>query len=121
MLIPPPAKLVGYVPGAHIWIEYKQPGGDLTPAQKRRIPKMRERGEVVVVVDVVGYGVSLAAQWQKALFAHHDPFATTDKIAAAEAQARAYYESRLVELKGLGEKFQPVDWSFAIEGMEFGI
>lgn len=68
-----------------------------------------------------GIDIALRENVKKALFAHHDPFATTDKIAAAESQARAYYESRIQEMKGNGEKFQPVDWSFAVEGMEIAI
>jgi len=72
---------------------------------------------------VAGFGIDIALREniKKILFAHHDPFATFDKIAAAEIQARAYYESRLVELKKSGEKPQPVDFSFAVEGMEVGI
>ncbi len=68
-----------------------------------------------------GLDIALREGIKKALFAHHDPFATADKIAAAEAQARAYYESRFEELRKLGENPQPVDFSFAIEGMEFGV
>lgn len=46
-----PDRLVIVGPCRHIWFEFKQPGGSLTPAQKRRIPKMRARGEVVYVVE----------------------------------------------------------------------
>jgi phosphoribosyl 1,2-cyclic phosphodiesterase len=72
---------------------------------------------------VAGFGIDIALREKikKILFAHHDPFATFDKIAAAEAQARAYYESRLVQLREAGEKPQPVGFSFAVEGMEVGI
>jgi hypothetical protein len=73
VMIPPPSKYLAHVPSAHVWIEYKQPGGKLTPAQKRRIPKMRERGEAVLIVDFVGGGVSLATAWQRAYFLHLGP------------------------------------------------
>jgi hypothetical protein len=69
VLLPLPYALRGYLPAPHVWIEYKQPGGSLTPAQKRRIPKMKERGEVVLIVDVAGMGASLAASWQRAFIA----------------------------------------------------
>lgn len=68
-----------------------------------------------------GLDIALREGIKKVLFAHHDPFATYDRIMAAEIQARAYYESRVGELQKAGEKIQPVDWSFAIEGMEIRI
>jgi hypothetical protein len=46
-----PDRLVIVGPCRHVWFEFKQPGGGLTPAQKRRIPKMRSRGEVVHLID----------------------------------------------------------------------
>jgi hypothetical protein len=48
-----PDRLVITGPCRHIWHEWKQPGGALTPAQKRRIPKMRLRGEIVYIVDTL--------------------------------------------------------------------
>ncbi len=46
-----PDREVYVAPRTHEWIEWKRPGGRLTPAQERRVPKMRERGEVVHVID----------------------------------------------------------------------
>lgn len=46
-----PDREVFVAPRTHEWIEWKRPGGRLTPAQARRIPKMRARGERVWVVD----------------------------------------------------------------------
>ena len=68
-----------------------------------------------------GLDIALREGIERVLFAHHDPFATAEKISAAETQARAYYDSRFEELVKLGENPQPVDWSFAVEGMEFGV
>lgn len=69
LLLLPPA-LLERVPSPHVWIEYKQPGAPYTPAQKRMIPKLKARGEVVLTVDRVGVGLSLVKLWQKALIAH---------------------------------------------------
>lgn len=65
-----------------------------------------------------GLDIALREKVKKVWFVHHDPYATNDKIASAESQAKDYYESRVQELKAKGEKVQPVDWSFAVEGME---
>jgi hypothetical protein len=48
-----PDRLVIWAAGRHFWIEFKQPGGTLTKAQERRIPKLRARGEVVFIIDSV--------------------------------------------------------------------
>lgn len=61
-----PDRLVITGPCRHIWHEWKQPGGVLTPAQKRRIPRMRARGEVVYVVETVEFATSTA-------FTHRGP------------------------------------------------
>jgi hypothetical protein len=46
-----PDRLVIYAAGRHFWIEWKQPDGSLTPAQKVRIPRMRASGETVFIPD----------------------------------------------------------------------
>lgn len=46
-----PDNIVIYHPCAHFFIEWKQPGGRLTALQKRRIPKLRNRGEWVAILD----------------------------------------------------------------------
>src|SRR4029079_9198742 len=67
---------------------------------------------------MAGFGLDLALREniKKVWFVHHDPYATDDKIIAAESQAKQYYNSRMDELVSQGEKVQPVDWSFAVEG-----
>ena len=37
--------------GAHIWVEFKRPGGEASPLQKHVHEQMRERGCIVAVVD----------------------------------------------------------------------
>lgn len=56
-----PDRLILIGRSRHIWFEFKQPGGSLTPAQKRRIPKMRAEGEIVYIVERVDQGVQAAA------------------------------------------------------------
>jgi len=46
-----PDRLVIWAPGRHFWIEFKKPGGSLTPAQKVRIPLLRKSGEEVFIID----------------------------------------------------------------------
>lgn len=49
-----PDRLVLLGHGRHVWLEFKrQKFGSLTPAQRRRIPDMRKRGEPVFVVRTV--------------------------------------------------------------------
>ena len=59
-----PDRLVVTAPGRHIWFEFKQPKGRLTAAQERRIPKMRERGEVVEIVTSEHEALSKAWLWK---------------------------------------------------------
>lgn len=72
---------------------------------------------------MAGFGLDLALREKikKVWFVHHDPYASHDKVLTAEQQARGYYNSRVEELKAQGEIIQPVDWSFAVEGMEAGV
>lgn len=46
----------------HIWYEYKRPDGTLTPAQRRRIPKMLKRGERVFIITNALQGVAIARE-----------------------------------------------------------
>lgn len=59
-----PDREVFVAPGRHEWVEWKRPGGRLTPAQERRIPKMRARGERVWVVDSLPHISVLIAFWR---------------------------------------------------------
>ena len=60
-----PDRFVVIGPGRHIWLEVKQPGGKLTPAQKRLIPWMKDLGEPVYVVDSVEEALAIAeSHWR---------------------------------------------------------
>jgi hypothetical protein len=63
-----PDQLVVCFPKCHVWFEFKQPGGRLTKAQERRIPKMRERGEVVEIIDSVELALKRARFWRVYFF-----------------------------------------------------
>lgn len=58
---------------------------------------------------------------KRVLFVHHDPAAADDKIAAAEQQARGFYEKQLQMNPGTALKLHPVDWCFARDGMQVTI
>lgn len=52
--------------------EFKQPGADFTPAQKRRIPKLRKAGFAVCVIEypyelAVAYQRFVTREWSKDL------------------------------------------------------
>jgi phosphoribosyl 1,2-cyclic phosphodiesterase len=57
----------------------------------------------------VGLDIAMREGVKRVLFMHHDPASSAEKIAAAEAQARRYYES---QVQGRNE----VEWSFAYDG-----
>lgn len=66
----------------------------------------------------LGIDIAMREGIKRVLFMHHDPASTPEKIAAAEAQARRYYDTQLKSMKrptpaGLHE----VEWDFAYEGM----
>jgi phosphoribosyl 1,2-cyclic phosphodiesterase len=60
----------------------------------------------------MGLDLALREGVKKVLFMHHDPASSAEKIAAAEAQARRYYESQKKLFKN------SVEWSFAYDGQE---
>lgn len=51
--------------GLHFWVEWKTEDGSLTPAQLRRIPKIRQRGDTVYVLTVASDLVPIVAAWSK--------------------------------------------------------
>jgi len=55
---------------------------------------------------------------KRVLFVHHDPAASDAKIAAAEAQARGFYEKQLCMNRMAKTKLHQVDWCFARDGFE---
>ncbi len=69
----------------------------------------------------LGLEIAMREKIKQVLFMHHDPASDMGKIAAAEAQAKNYYESRLKRPESSHEPFQPVQWSFAYDGQEIMI
>lgn len=65
----------------------------------------------------LGLEIAIREGVKKVLFMHHDPASSDEKIAAAESQARRYYETQQRQ----NEKFHPVEWSFAQEGLSVEI
>jgi phosphoribosyl 1,2-cyclic phosphodiesterase len=63
-----------------------------------------------------GIDIAMRENIKRVLFMHHDPGASMGKIAAAETQARLYYEHRLDNANQPGSALHAVDWSFAYEG-----
>ena len=62
-----------------------------------------------------GIDIAMREGIKRVLFMHHDPGASMGKIAAAETQARHYYEHRL-DSPPPSSTVNPVEWSFAFEG-----
>lgn len=53
---------------------------------------------------------------KQVLFVHHDPAASDAKIAAAETQARVFYQKQLGMSRAAQGALQEVDWCFARDG-----
>jgi phosphoribosyl 1,2-cyclic phosphodiesterase len=66
----------------------------------------------------VGLDLAMNEGIKKAVFIHHDPSSSDEKIFEYEQEAREYYETRLAMNKKAGRKANAVDWSFAYDGME---
>jgi phosphoribosyl 1,2-cyclic phosphodiesterase len=65
----------------------------------------------------LGIDIAMREGIKRVLFMHHDPASSEEKIAAAESQARRYYENQIKNAKRLASPFHEVQWSFAFEGM----
>ncbi len=63
-----------------------------------------------------GIDIAMRENIKRVLFMHHDPGASMGKIAAAETQARLYYEHRMETAAGSGRNLHAVEWSFSYEG-----
>ncbi|MGK5085356.1 MBL fold metallo-hydrolase [Bdellovibrionota bacterium FG-1] len=69
----------------------------------------------------LGLDIAMREGIKKVIFMHHDPASSMEKIAAAESQARRYYESQLKSAHRSGIDIKLVDWAFAYEGMVFDL
>src|SRR5262249_32816435 len=65
----------------------------------------------------LGLDIAMREGIKRVLLMHHDPASSMEKVAAAEAQARRYYESLTRNAHRAGGVAHPVDWEFAYEGM----
>ncbi len=64
----------------------------------------------------LGLEIAMREGVKRVAFMHHDPASSDEKVVAAEAQARQFYDSR-IRAGGL----HPVEWCFAHDGSEFTI
>jgi len=69
----------------------------------------------------LGLDIAMREGIKRVLFMHHDPASTNEKIAAAEAQARRYYDKQLKDSRHSGNGARPVQWEFAFEGMDLEV
>lgn len=62
-------------------------------------------------------GIDIAAREgvKRVFFMHHDPASSDEKISAAEAQARRYYDTQVKSARGEGRTLG-IEWSFLAEG-----
>ncbi|MDX2239968.1 MAG: MBL fold metallo-hydrolase [Leptolyngbyaceae cyanobacterium bins.302] len=65
-----------------------------------------------------GLEIAMREGTKQVLFVHHDPAASDAKIAAAEAEARGFYERQLKMRCTIEPKLKPVEWIFARDGTE---
>jgi phosphoribosyl 1,2-cyclic phosphodiesterase len=64
----------------------------------------------------LGLDIAMREGVKQVLFMHHDPASTNEKIAAAEAQAKQYYDHQVKTSRKAAIPFHEVKWSFAHEG-----
>lgn len=65
----------------------------------------------------LGLDIAMREGIKRVLFMHHDPASSNEKIAAAEAQARRYYDSQVKQAqRSGGAPLHAVEWQFAYEG-----
>jgi phosphoribosyl 1,2-cyclic phosphodiesterase len=65
----------------------------------------------------LGLDIAMREGIHKVVFMHHDPASSNEKIAAAEIQARRYYEDQLKLARGASSHLKPVEWLFGYEGL----
>jgi len=65
-----------------------------------------------------GLEIAMREGIKRVWFVHHDPAASDEKIAEAEAEARGFYEKQLAMRPHSTRKFHEVEWSFARDGAE---
>ncbi len=66
----------------------------------------------------LGIDIAIREGIRRVLFMHHDPASSAEKIAAAEAHARRYYDTQLRAARRTDHPIHEVEWSFAHEGLE---
>jgi hypothetical protein len=64
----------------------------------------------------LGLDLAMREKIKRVLFMHHDPASSMEKVAAAETQARRYYENQLKSARRSKADAATVEWSFAHEG-----
>jgi hypothetical protein len=60
-----PDRLVIWMARRHFWIEWKSPNGELTKAQKIRIPRLRAMGESVYILERAADALAALAEEQR--------------------------------------------------------
>jgi phosphoribosyl 1,2-cyclic phosphodiesterase len=65
----------------------------------------------------LGLDIAMRENIKRVVFMHHDPASSSEKVAAAEIQARRYYDSQLNNARRAGLSLHPVEWSFAFDGL----
>ncbi len=69
----------------------------------------------------LGLDIAMREGIKRVVFMHHDPASSDEKIAAAEAQGRRYYQTQLKHAQDTVPHLQEVDWSFGYEGMVLNV
>lgn len=69
----------------------------------------------------LGLDLAMREGIKRVLFMHHDPASDAAKVAAAEAQARKYYDGQFRAVKRSNHALHTVDWSFAHDGLAIDV
>ncbi len=68
-----------------------------------------------------GLDIALREKIKKVVFVHHDPYASIERIFAAQEQTRWYHQLRIDEARDSSKQLFDVDWEFGQEGMEIDL
>ena len=68
-----------------------------------------------------GLEIAMREKVKNVIFMHHDPASSDEKIAAAEAQARQFYQEQLANSGKRNLNLHEVNWRYGHEGMELEV
>lgn len=82
------------------------------------LPELAEKANWGHSAAQIGLDIAMREGIGKLVFAHHDPGAGTSQVFEVDQAVREYYEWKMKAMQASNETAHPVDWQFAVEGLE---